>query len=107
MKIGDSFYLPLAITKETSKEYQAEKKQYTKEEAKQVAEEKLRQFCEELTQKGVQIIENNVMIVTDGKNCAASGTLKVIEPIGTRKETAITDIPQEGQIEDESDGDSN
>ncbi|MCI9492196.1 MAG: sporulation protein YqfD [Lachnospiraceae bacterium] len=107
VKIGDSFYLPLAITKETSKEYQAEKKQYTKEEAKQVAEEKLRQFCEELTQKGVQIIENNVMIVTDGKNCAASGTLKVIEPIGTRKETAITDIPQEGQIEDESDGDSN
>ena len=46
------------------------------------------------------------MIVTDGKNCTASGSLKVIEPIGSRKATSMTDLPQEGQMEDESDGDS-
>ena len=47
------------------------------------------------------------MIVTDGKNCTASGSLKVIEPIGTRKATSITDLTEEGQMEDESDRDSN
>lgn len=107
VKLGESFYLPLSVTKEVYREYQREKKQYTKPEAEQTAKEKLNEFCEELTQKGVQIIENNVMIVTDGKNCTASGTIKVIEPIGTPKETVLTDIPQEGLIEDESDGNSN
>lgn len=106
-KIGDTFYLPLSLTRETKKEYQVQKKQYTKKEAEQAAKAKLNEFCEELTQKGVQIIENNVMIVTDGKNCRASGTLKVIEPIGTRKNTVITDIPQEGPIENESDRNNN
>ncbi|MCI8483567.1 MAG: sporulation protein YqfD [Lachnospiraceae bacterium] len=104
VKIGETFYLPLLFTKETCKEYKTEKKRYSKQEAEQAARAKLEEFCAELTQKGVQIIENNVMIVTDGKNCTASGTIKVIEPIGTRKDTTITEIPQEGQIEDESDG---
>ena len=47
------------------------------------------------------------MIVTDGKNCTASGTIRVIEPIGTSRKTVRTDIPQEGQMEDESEGNSN
>ena len=72
-----------------------ETKQYTKKEATSLAEQKLDEFCKELAEKGVQIIENNVMIVTDGKSCTASGTLKVIEPIGTRRATSITDQPQE------------
>ena len=106
LKLGDTFYLPLQILRETRREYQTEKKRYTKEEAKQLAKEKLNDFCKELTEKGVQIIENNVMIVADEKNCTASGSLKVIEPLGARKATSITDIPQEGQKEDESDGNS-
>lgn len=52
-------------------------------------------------------MENNVMIVTDTKSCTASGTLTVIEPIGERKATAATDIPQEGQMEHGSDGENN
>ncbi len=107
IKIGETFYLPLAFTKETSKEYRTERKQYTKKEAEQAAKAKLDQFCEELAQKGVQIMENNVMIITDGKSCTASGAIKVIEPIGTRKGTVLTDIPQEGQMEHGSDGEDN
>lgn len=106
LKIGEAFYLPLVFVKETQKEYHTETKQYTKKEATSLAEQKLDEFCKELAEKGVQIIENNVMIVTDGKSCTASGALKVIEPIGVRRATSITDQPQEGQIEDESDGDS-
>ena len=71
------------------------------------ANKKLEEFCKELSEKGVQIIENNVMIVTDGKNCTASGDIKVIEPIGVRKATSLTELPQEGQMEDESDGNGN
>ena len=104
LKIGDTFYLPLAFRKETYKEYRLEKEKYGEGEAKKLAEENLAEFCKKKKKKGVQIIENNVMIVTDGKSCTASGSIKVIEPIGKRKETAVTDIPQEGQMEDESDG---
>ena len=106
LKIGDTFYLPLAFRKETYKEYRLEKEKYGEGEAKKLAEENLAEFCKELAEKGVQIIENNVMIVTDEKYCVASGTIKVIEPIGIRRATVMTDTGQEGQIEDESDGDS-
>ena len=104
VKIGESFYLPLVFWKETYKEYHLERQKYGEAEAKKLAEENLDEFCQELAQKGVQIIENNVMIVTDEKNCIASGTVRVIEPIGVRRATAMTDTQQEGQIENESDG---
>ena len=103
-KLGDTFYLPGAFQRKTYKEYKIVKKRHTKEEAKQVAEKKLEQFNEKLRQKGVQIIENNVMIVTDGKKCKASGSIKVIEKIGTQKASVISEETQEGQMTDESDG---
>ena len=106
LKIGDTFYLPAALNQKTFREYKMVQKKYTKEEAKQEAEDKLEQFCKKLTQKGVQIIENNVMIVTDGKKCSASGSIKVIEKIGTQKDSAISEETQEGQITDESDGEN-
>ncbi len=106
LKLGESFYLPCILIRETRREYQPEKRRYTKTEAKQLAEEKLKDFCKELEEKGVEIIENNVMIVTDEINCTAVGNLTVIEPIGVPKATNMTDISQEGLIEDESDGDS-
>ena len=106
-KLGDTFYLPGAFQRKTYKEYKIVKKRHTKEEAKQVAEKKLEQFNEKLRQKGVQIIENNVMIVTDGKKCKASGSIKVIEKIGTAKASVIVEETQEGQITDESDGENN
>lgn len=106
LKLGDTFYLPIVLNQKTFKEYKVEKRQYSKEEAKQLAEEKLEKFCEKLTQKGIQIIANNVMIVTDGKYCKATGSLRVIEKIGKSRDTVIEEV-QEGQITDESDGEDN
>ncbi len=106
VKVGETFYLPLSFWKETYKEYHMEREKYGQAEAKRLAEEKISEFCQELAEKGVQIIENNVMIVTDEKSCSASGTIRVIEPIGVRKATAMTGTGQEGPREDESDGDS-
>lgn len=107
LKIGDTFYLPVVLYRKTYKEYEIVKRKYTKEEAVQTAENKLNEFCKNLTQKGVQIIENNVMIVADEKNCRASGTLKVIERIGKGQAAVISEEVQEGQKTDESDGENN
>lgn len=107
LKLGANFYLPLVLCKEEAKEYHLEKKVYTKTDAKNLSKKKLDEFCKKLTKKGVQIIENNVIIVTDGKNCRASGNIKVIESIGNRQTTTITEITQEGQITDESEGNDN
>lgn len=106
LKLGDTFYLPAVLQRKTFKEYKIVKKRYSKEEAEQKAKGKLEEFCKKLTQKGVQIIENNVMIVTDGKKCQASGSLKVIERIGKCQDTVISEERQEGQITDESDGEN-
>ncbi len=100
LKIGESFYLPIVLYREEAKEYVLKEKTYTESEAKALAENKLAEFCKKLEQKGVQIIENNVIIVVEGKTCRASGSLKVIEPIGRRQKT---EIQQEGQMENESD----
>lgn len=107
LKIGDSFYLPVILYKETEKEYIIEKKQYKKEEAEKIAQKNLDEFCAKLSEKGVQIVENNVMIVAEGKICQAKGSIKVIEPIGKRQTTEIIEIQQEGQMTDESDGNNN
>lgn len=78
LKIGETFYLPIALDRETLKEYEIVKKRYKKEEAKQVAEDKLNEFCEKLTQKGVQIIENNVTIKIVETAGYAEGTLRML-----------------------------
>lgn len=106
LKIGDTFYLPVALDRETFKEYKILEKKYTKEEAEQFAQNKLKEFCEKLTQKGVQIIENNVMIIADEKRCSASGSLKVIEKIGKSQVSTVSEEIEEGQITDESDGEN-
>ncbi|MCI8894234.1 MAG: sporulation protein YqfD [Lachnospiraceae bacterium] len=106
LKLGENFYLPFVWCKEQAFEYRIQRKTYTEEEARQLAEEKLQKFCKKLKQKGVQILENHVIIVVEGEVCRAAGDLKVIEPIGTRQATEITEVQQEGQHTDESDRDN-
>lgn len=106
LKLGENFYLPFVWCKEQAFEYRIQRKTYTEEEARQLAEEKLQEFCKKLKQKGVQILENHVIIVVEGEVCRAAGDLKVIEPIGTRQATKITEVQQEGQHTDESDRDN-
>ncbi len=107
LKIGESFYLPIVFYTEESKEYVLQNKTYTKQEAETLARNKLAEFCEKLEQKGVQILKNNVIIVTEDKRCTAKGTITVMEPIGSRQATGRAELPQEGQETNESDGNNN
>ena len=102
LRLGESFYLPMVFYKETMKEYEKVPKTYSTEEAKQLVQKTLDEFCEKLKQKGVQIIENNVIIVTEGNRCIAKGDIQVIEAIGTRQAVERQEIQQEGQMIDES-----
>lgn len=85
-KLGATFYLPFSIQFTKYMEYQPVRKEYTKEEAKEKAQNALNRKVKELSEKGVEILENNVKIeIKDGK-CMASGTLICIERIGVPME---------------------
>lgn len=95
-KLGESFYLPIVLCKEVTKEYNIEKKTYTRIEAEALAESRVKDFCKKLEEKGVHIMENHVMIVAGDENCMAVGAIKVVESLGTRQ--AVTaEEPQEAE----------
>lgn len=104
LRLGENFYLPFVWCRERILAYQTVEKTYAPEEARQLAQDKLQEFCEKLEQKGVQIIENRVMITVEDQICRAVGVLETMERIGERRATEITEIPQEGQDADEPDG---
>lgn len=88
-KLGATFYLPFSIQATKYLEYQPVRKEYTKDEAKEKARNALNRKVKELSEKGVEILENNVKIeIKDGK-CMASGTLICVERIGVPMEIHI------------------
>ena len=82
IQIGHTYSLPISFIRHTRKEFQPVRKSYTKQQAGEHAKERLQKFLEQLSEKGVEIIENNVTIGIDGETCQAKGTIIVIEPIG-------------------------
>lgn len=82
IRVGHTYSLPLSFTRYTRKEFKPVRKQYTKETANKRAKERLQKFIEGLSEKGVEIVKNNVTIVVDGESCKAEGTITVIESIG-------------------------
>jgi similar to stage IV sporulation protein len=65
--------------------------------------EQFNMFCDKLTQKGVRIVENDVMIEQGSGLARASGTVTVVTPAGVYAQTEQITLPQvEGNLEDES-----
>lgn len=96
LHLWNHFYLPFYWGTVTRSYYEEVTKTYTKEEADKVARQRLEQFCEDLQKKGVQLIQNNVTIRVDDKNCIASGCVVAIEKTGESRPTEILAIqPQE------------
>ena len=84
-KLGESFYLPIVLCKEVTKEYVIEKMTYTDVEAEALAKKKLEDFCRKLSEKGARIEDNQVAITFVNGSCMASGEIKVVEPMGMRQ----------------------
>lgn len=76
----------------THREYQNVEYEYTLEEAKLLLNQKLMDFIADLEEKGVQIIEKNVRIETDGSAWNVVGEFLVQEPVGVSAQTERIDI---------------
>lgn len=94
VKLGKNFYLPIVLCKEVTKEYNIEKKTYTKTEAETLAAHRLSEFCKKLEEKGVHIMENHVMIIAGDENCTASGEIKVVESVGMRQAAGMEETDE-------------
>ena len=90
LKLTENFYLPVSFGKCTVKEYISEEAVYTETEAEEKAKQELSLFFEKLSRKGLQIIENNVKIESNGVLCRASGTY-VTEENAVQEQTPRTE----------------
>lgn len=102
--VADNFYLPIWITKYTYQEVEKKNQTYTDKDIKQIATTNLANYLADLEEKGIQIIQKNVIIKKAGKKYVTSGTIDVYESIVSYQPTEIRSITsEERQNTDESD----
>ncbi|MDD6058344.1 MAG: sporulation protein YqfD [Clostridiales bacterium] len=104
LHLSRNFFLPVFLTKETYSEHVKEKKSRSKEEIQKIATKNLRNYLADLEEKGIQIIEKNVMIEKKGKKYVAEGIITTYESVVSYKPTEMISITrEEGQETNESD----
>jgi len=104
LRLGENFYLPVFLKEITCRPYVLEEGIYTEAEVKELAEEHFFQYLSNLEEKGIQIIEKNVMIKRVNQDYLVSGTIVAEESIVAYRPTENLSIDStEGQIEDEFD----
>lgn len=81
-KLGHTYIFPISFLMYERKEFTPIRKSYTKEQAISKEKERLNKFLKNLSEKGVEIVENNVKIEVGEDICQGTGTITVIEPIG-------------------------
>ena len=94
LRLGHTYYLPVSFTINERREYTPVLVAYSEEEAKERANERLQRFMDSLSEKEVEIMENNVTIECRDGVCHASGTIVVWERIGYGRELQIPAEPQ-------------
>ncbi len=100
--LGENFFLPVFFKKSTYQAYTLKQEEYLDGEAKELAEMHFLQYLTDLEEKGIQIIEKNVMIKKVNQNYLVSGTITAEESIVSYRPTEIRSIDStEGQIENE------
>lgn len=82
----NKMYLPIYIINNDYSGYTLKEKEYTEEELRIIADSDLNYYIDTLQEKGVQIIEKNVKIITVGKTLKASGTIRVVTQAGVPAE---------------------
>ncbi len=80
-RLFSNFYLPVYWGHIRGRQVEYYESFYTEEEVKQVSEGIYQNFVKNLSEKGVQIIENNVKILEDGTECQMTGTIQTRESI--------------------------
>ena len=83
--------IPVYLGTVTHREYLNVEYEYTLDEAKELLNEKLMIFLTSLQEKGVQIIEKDVRIDTNGGMWVVEGSFLVREPAGKSVDTLLPD----------------
>lgn len=90
--VTENFYLPFSIEITKYFEYESESVPYTKKQIKSMAEKRFIQKYKNILQKGVQIIEKDVRIDTNGKLCYVAGSIKLLVPVTTKVPAVIPEL---------------
>ena len=100
----DNFYLPVYFETYLYEECQTEEKTYSKTEAAAIAQSRFAQYLANLEEKGIQILEKNVMIEKADQKYVVTGTVDAYESIVSYQPTEILEITsEERQQPNESD----
>ena len=94
LRLGSTYILPVSITTSKRREYTPVLVTYTEEEARERAEVRLENYLSTLSEKEVEIMENNVTIDIQDGVCYVGGTLVVWERIGYGRPLMLSDEPQ-------------
>ena len=78
--IGD-FYLPVSVNIEKSVLYQLDTETYDEKQLKQLAEEHIMSYIGKMQEKGVQIMQKNVIITNGCDSVTAEGDITVRLPV--------------------------
>ena len=91
----DNFYLPLYLVRQIYQPIENQPAVHSEEEIRQIATENLSKFLHDLEEKGIQIIEKNVIIKKQEKNYVVSGTITVYESIVSYQPTDLNTSEEE------------
>ena len=101
---SDSFYLPLFLVTDRYEEYIWQEKSRSEETIKALAKAHFSQYLANLEEKGIQILEKDVMIEKLNQKYVVSGTVEVCESIVAFQPTEIFEkTSEERQTDNESD----
>ncbi len=100
--VTENFYLPFSVEFTWYLEYESETKTYEPEELKKLANERFQKNYQNILQKGVQIIEKDVKIDTNGKLLAVGGTVQLLVPVTTKVPAVIPELTNNASLEGEN-----
>lgn len=95
LKIFDNFYLPFGYKVITRTPYQLSLKKHDETEAKNILQEHMEKQMQHFTEKGIEIIENDVKIDKVEGKIVAKGDFTINEPIAIFKKAAGNTLPEQ------------
>lgn len=95
LAIAKDYYIPVTIRKITYSQCEYKQISLSKTEAKKQAREKFLQFLKNLQEKGVEIVDKNVMIKYTGNQCRMEGRITGLEKIGRYQPAQIKEKSKE------------
>lgn len=100
--VTENFYLPFSTDIIWYLEYDSSIELYTEQEVKELAQTRFLNKYKNILQKGVQIIEKDVKIDTNGKLCLVTGTVRLSVPVTTRVPAVIPETVNNASLEGEN-----